>query len=98
MRRAAKVDSNHSAIVKALRAIGCSVLDLSRVGKGCPDLLVARVALDGRRRSVLLEVKDGERSPSRRKATTDQLDFFEHWRGEAYIVQSVAQAIEAMGA
>ena len=40
MRRAAKVDGPHAAIVKALRQCGYQVLDPSRVGDGCPDLLV----------------------------------------------------------
>lgn len=52
MRRAAKVDSNHAAIVKTLRKIGCKVTDLSRVGEGVPDILVWY-----RGRFLLLEIK-----------------------------------------
>ena len=42
MRRAARIDDNQIAIVKALRKAGCSVLSLAAVGNGCPDLLVFR--------------------------------------------------------
>jgi hypothetical protein len=60
MRRAAKVDANHADIVKALRAAGCGVLDLSKVGNGCPDLLVHAGV------TVLMEIKDGSKPPSAR--------------------------------
>lgn len=40
MRRAAKVDTAHAAIVNALRGVGGVVIDLSGVGGGVPDLLV----------------------------------------------------------
>jgi len=52
MRRAARVDRNHAEIVDALRKCGARVLDLSRVGRGCPDLLVHVGRL-----LVLVEVK-----------------------------------------
>ena len=48
----ARVDRNHAEIVAALRATGCSVTSLARLGKGVPDLLVG---CNGR--NVLLEVK-----------------------------------------
>ena len=40
MRRAARTDSNHEEIVKALRAVGATVQSLAGVGHGVPDLLV----------------------------------------------------------
>ena len=42
MKRAAKVDDNQSEIVAALRKVGCTVLILSSVGRGCPDIAVGR--------------------------------------------------------
>lgn len=42
MRRAAKVDRNHSEIVQAFRRLGYLVADTSRLGKGFPDLLVQK--------------------------------------------------------
>lgn len=40
-RYAARVDNNHAAIRAAFEALGCSVLDLSRLGNGAPDLYAA---------------------------------------------------------
>lgn len=40
--RAKKVDGNHGRIREHLRAIGWSVFDTSAVGRGFPDLVVAR--------------------------------------------------------
>ena len=89
MRLAARRDANHSEIVRALEQIGCSVLDLSRVGGGCPDLLVARNG-----RTMLLEIKDGAKPPSRRRLRGNQQDFFARWNGEAYRVTTVDEAME----
>ena len=50
--RAAKVDANQSEIVAALRADGCTVTNLARVGDGVPDLLVGKAG-----KTALLEVK-----------------------------------------
>ena len=42
MRRAAKIDGNHTEIVKEFRGYpGVTVLSLAAIGKGVPDLLVA---------------------------------------------------------
>lgn len=93
MRRAARTDRNHLEIVAALRKVGCTVRSLAAVGQGCPDLLVAFTAIDGRRVTVLMEVKDGKKRPSARKLTPDEARFFATWAGEAYVVTSVEEAI-----
>ena len=91
MRLKARTDGNHTAIVDAFRAMGASVLDLSRMGRGCPDLL-----LGWHGRCFLVEVKDGKLSASRRKLTPDQVDFHAYWRGQLAIVTSVDEAIELL--
>lgn len=91
MRRAAKVDANQSEIVKALRALGCDVLILSAVGDGCPDLLVTAPVFP--RRTMLIEIKDEAKPPSKRTLTADQVEFHREWRGEIHIVKSVDEAI-----
>lgn len=83
-----RVDANQTEIVQALRACGCSVQILSAVGKGCPDLLVGYAG-----RNVLLEVKDGSKRPSARKLTPDEQAWHEAWRGEAYVVSDVEDAL-----
>jgi hypothetical protein len=42
MRRAAKKDASHNPIADCLRNLGWSVLDLSRLGDGAPDMAVSR--------------------------------------------------------
>lgn len=93
MRRAARVDRNHGEIVSALEAVGYSVQSLAAVGGGCPDLLVG-----GAGWNVLLEVKDGSRTPSERRFTPAQKNWHRDWRGTAHVVESVEQALAIMGA
>ena len=89
MRRAAKVDRNHSDIVSALRGIGAQVVTLHAVGGGIPDILVYF------KRTFLLEIKDGQKPPSARKLTEDQIVFHAWWGGELHVVSSIKEAIEA---
>ena len=92
-RYARKVDDNQAAIVKALRKAGCNVLSLAAVGNGCPDLLVCIPGVWEADVIVMLEIKDGEKSASRRKLTPHQKRFHEDWP-----VQVVTNEIEALRA
>jgi Holliday junction resolvase len=84
MRRAARVDENHGEIVSEFRRLGASVLDLSAVGQGCPDLCVG-VA----KQTALVEVKRDAKA----KFTPDQLDFMTYWNGQpVFRVNCVADA------
>ena len=88
--RAAKIDANQNEIVNALRKAGCSVQILSSVGKGCPDILVASPSGF----LVLMEIKDGNKPPSARKLTPDQVEFHREWNSEIAIVLDAEQAID----
>ena len=88
MRRAAKTDANHAIIVTFLRQCHCSVLDLSGVGGGCPDLLVA-----ARGHNILVEIKDGSKRPSERKLNTLQKVWHNQWKGPVVVVESVDDAL-----
>ena len=90
---AKRTDNNQKDIVAALRKIGCSVFDTHEVGHGFPDIAVG-FCRAGRRRTVLMEIKDGDQPPSKRKLTTDEKLFHSGWRGEATIVYSVEDAIQ----
>jgi Holliday junction resolvase len=90
VRRAAKIDDNQTGIVSALRKVGCRVLSLAAVGRGCPDLLVYRAG-----RLYLLEIKDGAKSPSRRKLTSDQVEFHKAW--PVTVVTTIEEAYVAVG-
>lgn len=91
MRTRARVDGNHGAIVKALRRVGCNVLDLSRVGSGCPDLLVSCRRRGGLPDLVLMEVKTA------RGAFTADQRAFEARGWPVFVVRSVTEALMIVG-
>lgn len=82
-RWAAKADANQHLIVDALKAIGCSVYYIREP----TDLLVGF-----RKRSLVLEIKQGKNW----RLTPAQEKFWASYRGEGYIVQSVAEALRAV--
>lgn len=92
MRRAARVDANQTQIVSALKAAGASVQSLASVGQGCPDLLVGHRGVN-----ILMEVKDGQKSPSERKLTSDQIVWHSSWNGVVFLVTSVQEALQTLG-
>lgn len=94
MRRAAKIDRNQPEIVSALRKVGATVVTLAAVGKGVPDLLVGF-----RQSTYLLEVKDGQKPPSDRQLTPDQIDWHVAWTGgPCAVVSCVGEALSFIGA
>lgn len=93
MRIAAKIDRNQPEIVKALRSIGCSVQTLAAVGKGAPDLLVARNGS-----LWLMEVKDGSKPPSGRKLTPDQIEWHLNWGSKVHVVNNIDEAVSIVTA
>jgi Holliday junction resolvase len=91
--RAARTDANHVQVVSALRAAGATVQSLAGVGKGVPDLLVGY-----RQTTLLMEVKDGHKSPSQRKLTEDQLKWHREWNGGTLaVVDGPEAALRALG-
>lgn len=93
MRRIAKIDKNQLAIVRILREVGATVQTLATVGGGCPDLLVGFKGAN-----YLMEIKDGEKIPSARKLTPDQVDWHGSWRGAVHVVTEPVQALKIIGA
>jgi len=88
VRRAAKVDDNHQTIVGALEALGWLVWSTAPLGRGFPDVLAAKAG-----RLVLIEIKDGAKSPSRRQLTPDELSAHVKFRlagVHVHVVQRVA--------
>jgi hypothetical protein len=67
-----RVDENQKQIIHTFIALGASVLNLSRVGEGCPDILVGY-----RKHSVLCEIKRN----SKAFYTESQVKFMQEWRG-----------------
>ena len=80
-----RVDENQKALIHTFIALGASVLNLSTVGRGCPDLLIGY-----RGKTVLVEIKRNEKA----KYTEPQIKFMQEWRGGAVSrIDSVDAAI-----
>ena len=77
-------DSNHSAILQAFRQLGCSTIDLGGVGAGVGDALIGYAGI-----SLMIEIKDGAKSPSRRKLTAAQEKLRLDWTGGARLVTNM---------
>jgi Holliday junction resolvase len=91
--RAARIDANHEQVVLALRTAGATVQSLAATGKGVPDLLVG---FQGK--TLLMEIKDGRKTPSERRLTEDQLKWHGAWRGGPLaIVDSPDAALRMLG-
>lgn len=86
-----RADANQEGIVKALRAIGCTVTVASQVGGGFPDLVVGRHGLN-----YLLEVKDGDKPKSKQNLSKVQQEFHANWRGHIITVTTIDEAIRAV--
>ena len=87
-RYAAKVDTNQQPIVRDLRNIFGPdvVLDLSAVGRGCPDIMVGV-----RGRNLLMEIKT-----DKGKLTADQVYFHREWGGQVHIVRTLDDALNVI--
>ncbi len=90
---AKRVDENQREIVKAFRQLGASVQILSDVGKGCPDLAIGIRGLN-----YLIEVKNGKKPPSGRRLTEHEQLFFDSWRGQVCVINSIDEAISFINA
>ena len=85
MRTAAKRDANEREIIDALERIGCTVYQMDRP---------VDLAVGYRARNFFIEVKDGNKPPSRRKLTKDQKTFFKMWKGQVRQVETVDEALD----
>ena len=92
MRRAARTDDNHAAVMRCLRKAGAEVTDLSKVGQGCPDLLVSHAG-----KWYLVEVKDGQKAPSQRKLTPAQHEWHKKQMAHVCVVENEHDALKALG-
>ncbi len=82
-----RIDSNQAEIVDALRGVGASVISLTDVWGGVPDLMVGFS-----QKNFLLEVKT-----ARGVLTKAQRSWHSEWRGHCAVVRTVAEALSAIG-
>lgn len=71
-----KPDANHAQVKAWYEELFCSIVDLSGVGFGCPDLLAG---IAGRSELVEVKTQDGDLEPS-------QIRFQREWRGSKVTV------------
>jgi endogenous inhibitor of DNA gyrase (YacG/DUF329 family) len=90
---ACKVDENHKEIVDAMKAVGASIIDTSRLGQGMPDLIVGF-----RGQTILLEIKNPKTQYGRKGLNANQRKWAEGWTGGPLsIVDSVDAALRVLG-
>jgi hypothetical protein len=96
MSRAKKVDANQPEIVDTFRQLGAKVAITSSAGDGFPDLVVQYRYPDMRYglHTLLVEVKDGAKPPSKRKLTPDQVKF--HAIFNCHIVETIKDVYELL--
>jgi len=97
MSRARRTDENQAEIVKTLRAIpGISVLDLSAVASGCPDISVGFMG-----RNYFLEIKreivPGKVFASDSKLNPLQIKWHSAWKGQVCVVRTMDDVFQVLG-
>jgi hypothetical protein len=90
--RAKKIDTNQNLIVTQLRRCGVSVAITSMVGKGFPDLIIGRAG-----QNFLIELKDGNKSKSRKKLTAAEKEFFTTWNGQVNTAENFDEIKNIIG-
>lgn len=91
-------DRNEPDIITFYESRGCLVEKLTQ-GAGLPDLLVALpIGANGRRRFIVVEVKDEEAVPSARKLTEKQVLWHAKWAdAPVFVVLNVDDAARTLG-
>jgi Holliday junction resolvase len=90
-RYASKVDANHAAVREALRQVGWTVVDFSRAGSGVFDLLALKPG-----KCLFVEVKDGQKSASRRRLTPAQVELHGEFARAGWPVVVITSVSEAL--
>ena len=81
-----RTDHNQQSIIDALRSIGCTVQDLSQLGRGTPDILIGYHS-----RNYLLEIKNAaDRAP---RLTPCEQHWIRLWKGQVGVVTSIMDAL-----
>jgi hypothetical protein len=81
-----KKDANQNEIVEALERYGCSVIDASAIGGGCPDIFVGKNGV-----TLLIEIKNPN---AKGKLNKLQERWHAGWKGQVAVVYTIAEAIK----
>ena len=111
MRKRGCVDENQPQIVSELRKLGYSVLVMSSLGGGAPDILVGGLrpgktyqSIPGQSEMVpvdvrmnwAFEIKRSTGFPSDRRMTKDEMAWHRNWRGQIAVIETVEDALRVM--
>lgn len=81
-------DKNQGELVTALEKLGCTVMDLSAVGEGCPDIVVGYRGMN-----YLAEIKQPKKQLSLGQRANAMW-----WRGgRVYTLRTVQDCIRMLG-
>jgi hypothetical protein len=87
-----RTDANHKKIIDAIRKIpSLSVFSTHMVGKGFPDIVIGYHGVN-----YLVEIKDGEKSKSRKKLTEDEIKFHQSWFGQIIVCECVEDVLRLL--
>lgn len=89
---AASVDVNQTAIVRGLRAAGCTVWITSALGKGAGDIVAGF-----RGRNYIMEIKRPELRGKKRELTPLEQEWISEWRGQVDVVHDLDEALRVVG-
>lgn len=85
-----RVDNNQKQVVTALRKCGFSVAITSMIGKGFPDLVIAKAGV-----THLCELKNPAMFKSGQRLTKDEEIFHEGWKGKIITANNIDDIIKA---
>lgn len=90
--RGTRKDNNHGEIVAALEKCGCSIIDLSKMGRGIPDLVAGF-----RGRWHVMEIKNPANAYGRKGFTPAQKKWADRQQAPVHIVRTVDEALRIIG-
>jgi len=92
MRRRARKDTNHAAVVAELRQLGCSVLETHQLGDDAPDLVIGYHGV-----TALVEIKSGAAHHRTQRLARERMvrqrDYLDAWRGGPAFVATTTEEV-----
>lgn len=88
MRMAARKDDNQTRVVEEFRKLGYHVWLTFRL-KDCVDIVISKDKF-----TAAVEIKDGEKVPSKRKLTDGEIKFKAAFKGRYYLCESIKDVHE----
>ena len=81
-------DDNQTEIVKTFRMLGWYVLIISQLDNCC-DIMVSKHG-----HTIAVEIKDGNKPPSKRKLSAGEEKFRDEWKGHWELVESIDDVLK----